>query len=225
MAAVLTNVLGRKVLHINMPIRAFSRALSVMGPRFGFDRFQQTGARWYFQEQKAGTWEIGAPTSHVRDLTGRDLEDFTTIARRYATRPDTRRTPWNLVKSLWDMSRIGVIPPPRLDHYVELQQHPPAHQPQPLRRIHGLADPTRHDPCSLTSVKRPPHPAASPSCQPVRDAGGVGWHKGPTLSDRGRNGMRQRLSPPASRTCERPSFRLPSVRQGSGLLNAQVDGV
>lgn len=124
MAAALTDVLGRKVRHLDMPIWAFSRALAVMGPRFGFDRFQQTGARWYFQEQKAGTWEIGAPTSHVRDLTGRDPEDFTTIARRYTARPDTRRTPWNLIKSLWDMTRIGLIPPPRLDHYDRIQQHP-----------------------------------------------------------------------------------------------------
>lgn len=124
MAAALTDVLGRKVHHIDMPIWAFSRALAVMGPRFGFDRFQQTGARWYFQEQKSGTWEIGAPTNHVRDLTGRDPEDFTTIARRYAARPDVRRTPRNFLASLWDMTRIGLIPPPRLDHYVELQQHP-----------------------------------------------------------------------------------------------------
>ena len=128
MAAALTDVLGRRVRHLDLPVWAFMRALKVMGPRFGIDRFQMTGARWYYEEQKAGTWEIGAPTTHVRDLTGREPEDFATIARRYAQRPDTRRTPGNLARALWDMTLIGLVPPPRLDRFVRLQQHPePAH--------------------------------------------------------------------------------------------------
>ena len=124
MAQVLSDVLDRRVRHVDLPVWAFMRALKVMGPRFGFDRFQQTGARHYYAEQKAGTWEIGAPTTHVRDLTGREPEDFATIARRYASQPDTRRTPVRLARSLWDMARIGVVLPPRLDRFVALQQHP-----------------------------------------------------------------------------------------------------
>ncbi|CAN5454388.1 SDR family oxidoreductase [soil metagenome] len=124
MAGTLTDVLGRRVRHLDLPVWAFMRALKVMGPRFGIDRFQMTGARWYYQEQKAGTWEVGAPTTHVRDLTGREPEDFTTIAQRYSRRSDTRRTPRNLARALWDMTLIGLVPPPRLDRLVRLQQHP-----------------------------------------------------------------------------------------------------
>lgn len=98
LAAALTGVLGRRVRHVDLPIWAFLRALRVMGPRFGIDAFQLTGVRWYYQEQKAGTWEVEAPTTHVRDLTAREPEDFTTIARRYTTRPDVRRTPANLAR-------------------------------------------------------------------------------------------------------------------------------
>ncbi len=124
MAATLTDVLGRRVRHLDLPVWAFMRALKVMGPRFGIDRFQMTGARWYYEEQKAGTWEVGAPTSHVLDLTGRAPEDFTTIARRYALRPDTRRTAANLGRALWDMTRVGLVLPPGLDRFVRRQQHP-----------------------------------------------------------------------------------------------------
>lgn len=124
MATTLSEVLGRRVRHLDLPIWAFMRALRVMGPRFGIDRFQMSGARWYYEEQKAGTWETGAPTTHVRDLTGRDPEDFTTIAQRYAERRDTRRTPVNLARALWDMTLIGLLPSPRLDRFVALQQHP-----------------------------------------------------------------------------------------------------
>jgi len=44
--------------------------------------------RWYAQEHRLGTWELGAPTTDVLDVIGTEPEDF---------------------------ARIGVTPPPRLD--------------------------------------------------------------------------------------------------------------
>ncbi len=158
MAQVLTDVLGRRVRHVDLPVWAFMRALKVMGPRFGFDQFQQTGARHYYAEQKAGTWEIGAPTTHVRDLTGREPEDFTTIARRYATQPDARRTPLRLGRALWDMARIGMVLPPRLDRFAALQQHPvPA---APSLSAHSTLWRAEHSSVCVPAVP-PPNPAVA----------------------------------------------------------------
>jgi len=124
MAAALGEALGRKVRHVEMPVWMFMKALRVMGPRFGIDMFQLSGLRYYYEEHKLGAWEIGAPTTHVRDVAGVEPEDFGTIARRYATLPDAKRTASNLARALRDVTLIGMTPTPRLDRFVRLQQHP-----------------------------------------------------------------------------------------------------
>jgi hypothetical protein len=88
MTATLTRVLGRRVRHVEMPMWMFHKALRALG----IDAFQHVGLRHYIEEHKRGTFELGAPTSHVRDVAGVEPEDFETIARRYATLPEARRT-------------------------------------------------------------------------------------------------------------------------------------
>jgi len=130
MAAALGDALGRKVRHVEVPVWMFMKALRVMGPRVGIDRFQQSGLRYYYEEHKRGSWERGAPTTHVRDVAGVEPEDFGTIARRYAARPDTRRTARNLVRALRDVTLIGLTPAPRLDRFERLQQFPQPPTPE-----------------------------------------------------------------------------------------------
>ncbi len=124
MARILGDALGRKVRHVDMPMFMFLRALRVMGPRAGIGRSQIAEIRWYYDEHKLGTWEVGAPTTHVRDVAGVEPEDFATIAARYAQAPEAQRTPGNLARALWDFARIGVVPAPRLDAHVRLLQQP-----------------------------------------------------------------------------------------------------
>lgn len=51
-----------------------------------------------------------------------------TIARRYVTGPQTRRTPANFLRATWDFVLTGLVPMHRLDTFDLLQQHPrPAH--------------------------------------------------------------------------------------------------
>jgi hypothetical protein len=51
-----------------------------------------------------------------------------TIARRYVTGPDSRRTAGNLLRQLWNFTLIGLVPMHRLDRFDQRQQHPqPAH--------------------------------------------------------------------------------------------------
>ncbi len=123
-ASAVGDAVGRRVRHVDMPLPMFLRALRVMGPRAGIDLAQMAEVRWYYEESRLGTWELGAPTSHVLDLTGDAAEDFPTIARRYATRPEARRTAGNLGRAVWDVARIGVTPTPRLDRYVRHLRQP-----------------------------------------------------------------------------------------------------
>ena len=140
--------LGRRVRHIDIPPWMFMKALRVYEERLGFDQFLQSGLRHYVAETALGTWEVGGPTTHVRDVAGVEPEDFLTIARRYVDGSDSRRTAGNFMRELWKMTLIGVTPMHRLDKFDRLQQHPqPAHpqlsgQSASWRHEHAPVDPS-----------------------------------------------------------------------------------
>jgi NAD(P)H dehydrogenase (quinone) len=122
--------LGRRVRHIDIPLWMFMRAVRVGAKRIGADLFVESGLRHYMPENALGTWEVGGPTTHVRDVAGVEPEDFLTIARRYVTRTDTRRTAGNLLRQIGEFMKIGVVPMHRLDSFDRRQHHPQPAQPR-----------------------------------------------------------------------------------------------
>ncbi|AWN22854.1 NmrA family transcriptional regulator [Deinococcus irradiatisoli] len=87
LAAALSTVLGRRVRYLDTPLRLFSKVARGMGqPDFVTAQYEQ-----YAREYQRGTFALGAPTSVVRDITGRDAEDFPQIARRYVQAPEAQR--------------------------------------------------------------------------------------------------------------------------------------
>jgi NAD(P)H dehydrogenase (quinone) len=140
--------LGRRVRHIDIPTWMFMKAVRVNAKRLGADLFFESGLRHYLPESALGAWEVGAPTTHVRDVAGVEPEDFLTIARRYVGGPETRRTASNFMRQLWNFMLTGVVPMHRLDSFERLQQHPqPAHprlsaQSAIWRHEHAPVDPS-----------------------------------------------------------------------------------
>jgi len=120
--------LGRRVRHIDIPPRIFMKAVRVNAKRLGADQFFESSLRHYLPEYALGTWEVGGPTTHVRDVAGVEPEDFLTIARRYVNGPESRRTASNLIRQVWLFALTGLVPMHRLDRFDRVQQHPrPAH--------------------------------------------------------------------------------------------------
>jgi NAD(P)H dehydrogenase (quinone) len=120
--------LGRRVRHIDIPPWMFLRALRVGAKQLGTDQFFESQVRHYMPEDSLGTWEIDAPTTHVRDVAGVEPEDFLTIARRYVNAADTRRTAGSLLRQIGRFMLIGIVPGHNLARFERLQQHPqPAH--------------------------------------------------------------------------------------------------
>ena len=120
--------LGRRVRHIDVPPALFMRAVRVNAKRLGADMFFQSSLRQYLPEHALGTWQVGGPTTHVRDVAGVEPEDFLTIARRYATGPESRRTVGNFIRRLSEFMFTALVPMHRLDAFDRHQQHPrPAH--------------------------------------------------------------------------------------------------
>jgi NAD(P)H dehydrogenase (quinone) len=122
--------LGRRVRHIDIPPWMFMRAIRVNAKRLGADLFFESSLRHYLPEYALGTFEAGGPTTHVRDVAGVEPEDFLTIARRYVTGPESRRTAGNLIRQIWNFTLTGLVPMHRLDRFERLQQHPQPAQPR-----------------------------------------------------------------------------------------------
>ncbi|WP_425146033.1 NmrA family NAD(P)-binding protein [Deinococcus sp.] len=107
-ATVVGKVLGRRVRYVDAPIWLFSKVMRQMGMSDAFiAHFQQ-----YALEYQRGTFAVNAPTQVVRAVTGRDAEDYETVARRYVQQvPDATRSLGNMLKyaammNLW-MFRPG----------------------------------------------------------------------------------------------------------------------
>jgi NAD(P)H dehydrogenase (quinone) len=122
--------LGRRVRHLEIPAWMFMRAVRQNAKRLGADLFFESSLRHYLPEYSLGTWEVGGPTTHVRDVAGVEPEDFLTIARRYTTGPDARRTASNLARQVWQFLLTGLVPMHRLDRFDRQQQHPQPVHPQ-----------------------------------------------------------------------------------------------
>lgn len=126
MAQILSRVLGRKVRPLDMPLRMFLSAARAQG----LSAFELSGIRHYIEEHKRGTFERGAPTTDVYDVTGQPPEDFETIARRYAALPAARRDAAYTLRAWGGFLRVGLTPPYNLDRYERQQGHPMPEHPQ-----------------------------------------------------------------------------------------------
>ncbi|HZU49242.1 MAG TPA: NmrA family NAD(P)-binding protein [Mycobacterium sp.] len=129
-AEAVGEALGRRVRHIDIPNWMFMRAVRVNAKRLGADLFFESSLRHYLPEYALGTWEVGGPTTHVRDVAGVEPEDFLTIARRYVTGPDSRRTAGNFIGRLWEFLLVAIVPMHRLDSFDRRQQHPQPEHPR-----------------------------------------------------------------------------------------------
>jgi uncharacterized protein YbjT (DUF2867 family) len=140
-ADAMGEALGRRVRHVDIPPRMFLKAIRAGAKQLGFDPFLESSLSHYVGESKLGTWAFGGPTTHVRDVAGVDPEDFSTIARRYATRPESRRTVGNFLRVSWLSLVTAVTPVRAYDAFARAQQQPaPAHP-----RLAGESDVWRRE--------------------------------------------------------------------------------
>src|SRR4029077_16468231 len=129
-ADAIGEALGRRGRHIDIPPRMFMKALRGNGKRVGFGEFFQSGMRHYGPEYALGTWEVGGPTTHVRDVAGVEPEDFLTIARRYVNAAATRRNAPNPLRPIGELMLTWFVPMHRLDKFDRRQQHPQPARPR-----------------------------------------------------------------------------------------------
>jgi hypothetical protein len=69
-------------------LRIFYKAAKVQG----LEPILLSGLRHYFQDHDRGAFAVDAPNDTIRELSGKDAEDFETIARRHAVLPASRQS-------------------------------------------------------------------------------------------------------------------------------------
>jgi len=106
MAQIMGKVLGRTVRHVQMPLWMFYKAARMDG----IDRFLLSQLAAYMQDHDRGAFEMGGPTSHVLDVTGRLPESFEAITRRYAAQPQAQRTAGNFIKTFAGFMSVPMRP-------------------------------------------------------------------------------------------------------------------
>jgi uncharacterized protein YbjT (DUF2867 family) len=121
MAAAIGQATGRRVRAMNLPFWMFLKVARL-------DRVNPHEAlnwRDYVRDHRAGAFEAGeAVTEVVPELTGRPAEDFGTIARRYAARPEARRTAANMARMLARMAVLPMVPRLDIDGYARAHGFP-----------------------------------------------------------------------------------------------------
>jgi NAD(P)H dehydrogenase (quinone) len=118
LGAILGKVLGRKVTYRNAPIGMTSKILRGRIPMHSLAIMEQ-----YAIDYQKNAFGVNAPTDVVRRITGREAEDFETIARRYAaTTPGVRKSFVIKLKLMLGMIISLLRPAPKTAPYLALDE-------------------------------------------------------------------------------------------------------
>ena len=82
MTDIFSKVCGKKVYKINIPDWLFFKAGIMSGMDFGFDKFAIVQSTFYNRQMQMNRFDT-EPTDIVKDLTGKEPENFETITRHY----------------------------------------------------------------------------------------------------------------------------------------------
>ena len=140
-ASAIGRAVGRSVTLVPAPAWMFMKTARLAGLPIDL----LSGIRYYIEDHKRGTFEIGAPTTDVLDVTGRPAEDFETIARRYAAQAQNRRSFGNWLRYATQFLIAPVTPSFNLERYDRELRRPFPSEPQfsteskVWRREHGVA--------------------------------------------------------------------------------------
>lgn len=120
MAALIGHVVGHKVRHVRTPLRIFYKAAKAQG----LEPILLSGLKHYFQDHDRGAFAVGAPNDTIRELTGKDAEDFETIARRHAALPESRQSFGAQLAALARFMAVPMLPGFNPAIYDRAQEQP-----------------------------------------------------------------------------------------------------
>lgn len=114
MAEIVGRVAGRKIKAQKLP----ESLMLKMMRSYGFPQVDASQVRYYIKDAQAGSFALNAPTTVVKEIVGKEADDFEKVTRRYLKgNPMVGQSPVNKVKtmgimakammtSLWDMKKF-----------------------------------------------------------------------------------------------------------------------
>src|SRR5262249_32903775 len=120
MVAIISRVVGHNVRHVKSPLWMFYKAAKAQG----MEPILLSGLRHYFQDNDRGAFVVGAPNDTVRELTGKEAEDFETIARRHAALPESRQSFGTRLAVFARFMMVPLLPGFNPEIYERAQEQP-----------------------------------------------------------------------------------------------------
>ena len=140
-AAIMGKALGRKVTYQDTSETMMLKALKAQG----YPELMSTQLAIYTDEYRRGAFAVHAPNNVVRELTGREPEDFETITQRIvATRPEAVQTVGNKLKATRNFIKVLVTAKVDADAIERRRDHVLLKSPTFVRD--SLAWREKHDP-------------------------------------------------------------------------------
>jgi NAD(P)H dehydrogenase (quinone) len=123
MAEIFSKVIGHKVMYINMPIWLFVKGAFKSAKEFGLSAFTISQVRHYFREYQLNKFDIGGSTNVVKELTGKEPDDFETIVKRWIARsPYKQRNFSNWLSAMRKFMEIPFQPVPSMNELEKLNK-------------------------------------------------------------------------------------------------------
>ena len=114
--------------------------LMLKAARFdGISPFMASQFPYYLNDLGRGAFEFGGPTEDVHEVTGRAPEEFETVARRHAARPEVKRTLGNQLRTLAEFMVVPFAPGVRPSRFEREMAFPDASQSKPVERQRAVA--------------------------------------------------------------------------------------
>ena len=121
MASIIGKVIGRKVKATLLPEKMISKVLKASG----VTKMDSSQVRYYVREGHKGTWSINGPTSVVKDIVGKEADDFETIVKRYLlTQPMAKQTVANKIRAIGFMVKAMLKPAWDMEQFEKEQGFP-----------------------------------------------------------------------------------------------------
>ena len=121
MAKIFSKVVGRKVRYINIPEWMFLKAAFMFAKEFGLNKFSISQIRHYMNEYQLNRFDIGGATTVVKELTGKEPDNFETIVRSYVDKAPFKER--NFSNWLSALKKFMVLPMTPIPSIKELEKY------------------------------------------------------------------------------------------------------
>lgn len=120
MAEIFSKVIGRKVRYMHIPEWMFLKAAFMFAKDFGLDTYAISQIRLYMPEYQDNKFDVGGTTNVVKELTGKEPDDFETIVRSYVDKAPFKKR--NFSNWLSAFKKFMILPMTKIPSIKELEK-------------------------------------------------------------------------------------------------------